>query len=178
MDAGFPADAVAAARDAVKAHIRAAGDAEDELVAAQAVSALSLCEAFTGRAAIVREHVEWVRGDSAWRRLAVAPVVAIIAVEAVAEDGAASALAADRFAVDIDANGDGWVRAAADGVRVRVTCSAGLAADWAGLPAPLAQGVVLLAAHLLGGATSEPPAAVTALWRPWRRMRLNGERAA
>lgn len=178
MDAGFPAGAVAAARDAVKAHLRAVGDGEDELIAGHAAAALSLCEAFTGRATIVREHVEYVRGDGTWRRLAVAPVVAISAAAIVADDGTVTALAADRFAIDIDASGDGWVRAPADAGRVHVTCSAGLAADWAGLPAPVAQGVVLLAAHLLSGAASEPPAAVTALWRPWRRMRLAGERAA
>ena len=51
--------------------------------------------------------------------------------------------------------------------------TAGLAADWAGLPAPIAQGVVRLIGHLYaerdGG---PPPAAVTALWRPYRRLML------
>jgi hypothetical protein len=41
---------------------------------------------------------------------------------------------------------------------------------------PLRQGVVRLAAHLYaerdGPELGGPPAAVTALWRPWRRMRL------
>ena len=39
---------------------------------------------------------------------------------------------------------------------------------------PWATGVVLLTAHLFDhrGGESAPPAAVTALWRPWRRMRL------
>ena len=95
-------------------------------------------------------------------------------------DGAAFALAADAYAIDIDAGGQGWLRVLAPGAagRARVTYQAGLAADWAGVPAPLAQGVVLLAAHLFSGAAGEPPAAVTALWRPWRRLRLAGERAA
>lgn len=177
MAAEFPAGVIADARDAVKAHVRAAGEDADDLIAAQAASALALCEAFTGLAVIAREHDEPIDADGAWRRLTAAPVAAIVAVTG---EGDGLALGADGFAVDIDARGEGWVRVTVAGVRrARVTYSAGLAADWAGLPAPLAQGVVLLAAHLLGGASDGPPAAVTALWRPWRRVRLSGgERAA
>ncbi|MEG3181985.1 head-tail connector protein [Sphingomonas sp. LT1P40] len=180
MDAGFPADVVAAARDAVKTHLRSVGDGEDALISQHAVSALALCEAFTGQATIVRTHVAIVSAGSGWRRLAMAPVVAITTVEGLPAEGASFAFAADAYAVDIDANGEGWVRVLSPGAagRARVTYQAGLAADWAGLPAPIAQGVVLLAAHLFAGATSEPPAAVTALWRPWRRVRLSAERAA
>ena len=56
----------------------------------------------------------------------------------------------------------------------RVTFTAGIAADWNGLPAGLRQGVAMLAAHLFAdrGATTPVPAAVTALWRPFRRMPL------
>jgi uncharacterized phiE125 gp8 family phage protein len=53
-----------------------------------------------------------------------------------------------------------------------------MAAGWAALPAALRQGVVRLAAHFHAHRTGEtarpqePPAAVTALWRPYRRVRL------
>jgi uncharacterized phiE125 gp8 family phage protein len=59
-------------------------------------------------------------------------------------------------------------------VRVAVRYRAGLAADWAALPAPLAHGAVLLAAHLFENrdAGRAPPAAVAALWRPYRVVRL------
>ena len=55
--------------------------------------------------------------------------------------------------------------------------AAGLAADWTVLPEPLRHGMVRLAAHQhrereSSGAASVPPAAVAALWRPWRRLRL------
>lgn len=45
---------------------------------------------------------------------------------------------------------------------------------WSDLPAPIAQGVVMLVAHQFGdrGGDREPPAAVSALWRPYRRVRL------
>jgi uncharacterized phiE125 gp8 family phage protein len=49
---------------------------------------------------------------------------------------------------------------------------AGAATRWGAVPAPVAQGVLLLAVHLFehrGGAAT-PPAAVAALWRPYRRL--------
>jgi uncharacterized phiE125 gp8 family phage protein len=59
---------------------------------------------------------------------------------------------------------------------MRVRYSAGLAADWAGLPEPLTQGVLRLTGHLFasrsGNGEGEPPAAVTALWRPYRLLRV------
>jgi uncharacterized phiE125 gp8 family phage protein len=95
-------------------------------------------------------------------------------------EGAAFALPADSYAIDIDANGDGWVRVTAAGAagRVRMTFAAGAAAGWGDLPPPIAQGVVLLAAHCLEARIegAAPPAVVAALWRPWRRMRLRDAR--
>lgn len=43
---------------------------------------------------------------------------------------------------------------------------------WQAIPAPVAHGMVVLAAHLFEnrGRDEEPPAAVAALWRPYRRM--------
>ncbi|MGJ3629190.1 head-tail connector protein [Sphingomonas sp. MMS24-JH45] len=83
-------------------------------------------------------------------------------------------LAATAFAVDINAEARGWVRAAGMAGPIAVTFVAGEATGWAGLPQALRQGVVLLAAHLFAdreGART-PPAAVTALWRPYRAIRL------
>jgi uncharacterized phiE125 gp8 family phage protein len=99
-------------------------------------------------------------------------------VEGLPPEGAALAFAAGQYAVDIDASGDGWVRVASPGPanRIRVSYQAGLAGEWSGIPEALRQGVVRLAAHLYadrdGPELGGPPAAVTALWRPWRRMRL------
>lgn len=171
MDAPqMPPGVIAAARGAVKAHLRTIGTGEDALIERHAASALALCEAFTGQAVILREHVDPVAADGIWRRLGAAPVAAITRVTG-ADDVVPDAGA---FAIDIDARREGWVRASMPGRVARVTYDAGLASAWDGLPPPLAQGVVLLAAHLLNGATVEPPAAVTALWRPWRRMRVRG----
>jgi uncharacterized phiE125 gp8 family phage protein len=59
--------------------------------------------------------------------------------------------------------------------RIAVRFAAGLAPEWAGLPDGLRHGVVRLAADGYrrrdgDGPGAQPPAAVAALWRPWRRL--------
>lgn len=176
MDAPpFPAAAIASACAAVKAYLRIDGGAEDAAVTAAVQTALALGEAFTGTAWIGRRWQAWLGRSSDWQRLPVAPVTAIGAIETVDADGAATPLAVAAYAIDLDARGEGWVRLSqATPTRVRVAFVAGTAAGWEDLPPPLAQGVVLLAAHLLEARrdTAEPPAAVVAFWRPWRRLQL------
>ena len=174
----FPEGVIASARDAARAHLRIATDDEDALIARLAASALALGEAFAGRAWIAREWTEILPVTRAWQRLGIGGVTAITGVDGLPADGAAFALPVESYAVDLDAESEGWVRVIAPGAagRVRVTYGAGAAADWGDLPPPLAQGVVLLTAHLFEHreADAAPPAAVSALWRPWRRVRLRG----
>ncbi|MFC7499854.1 hypothetical protein ACFQRC_11555 [Enterovirga sp. GCM10030262] len=168
----------AAASDEAKAYLRIAGAEEDALVARLATVAAELCEHFTGQALLARGHEETMPAGGAWRRLAATPVRAIAGVEALPADGPAAALPVEAYAVDIDANGDGWVRItrAMDASRVRVSYEAGLAADWPSVPEALRQGITRLTAHLFAHRDAAegrgPPAAVSALWRPWRRMRI------
>ena len=53
-----------------------------------------------------------------------------------------------------------------------------MATDWNGIPEPLRQGIIRLAAHLFthrdAADAGPPPTAVAALWRPWRRLRMGG----
>ncbi len=170
-EAALPAAAVDAARAATKAFLRHAHDHEDAAIGAQAAAALGLCEAFTGRLLISRPCTETVTADGGWVRLGRTPVAAITAVACIAADGSAAPMLPGDYQVDIDASGDGWVRAAPG--RLRVSYTAGLASGWEAVPTPLAQGIVRLAAHLFSERSAEPPAAVTALWRPWRRLRLS-----
>lgn len=153
----FPAAAIAAAREAAKAHLRIAGASEDALIDGLAATALALAERFTGTVLIARDFAEALEPARHWQALGAVPVTEI-------EAGLDAA-------IDIDAQGVGRVRTAA---RTRVAYRAGAAAGWGDLPPPIATGVVLLTAHLFDhrGGESAPPAAVTALWRPWRRMRL------
>jgi len=159
-----------------KAFLRIAGSEEDAVIAGLVRSAAELCECFTGRALIVRPVREVVAGTGAWTRLAAALAQAIETAQVLGEDGTGTALAAADYGIDVDAAGDGWVRLPRGLKRVEIGYRAGLAEDANGLPEALRQGIVRLAAHLYthrsGDEGGGPPAAVTALWRPWRRVRL------
>lgn len=155
-----------------KAFLRLERDDDDALLAGFIRTAMALCEAFTGQWLIVRDGTERLAAVTGWQRLAAAPVVAITGIATA--DGP---LPSDRFDSDIDASGAGWVRLTdAAAVQPRVLFSAGLGADWNGIPEPLRQGIIRLVAHLYthrDTADAEPPpTAVAAMWRPWRRLRL------
>lgn len=163
--------------DELKAYLRIETAGEDGVLTGLLRSAAALCERFTGQWLVRRPARETVAGDGGWQRLSARPVVAIEGVEAVDADGVAEALPVGAYAIDIDASGDGWVRSAhaADGRRLMVRYQAGLATALDGVPDPLRQGMVRLAAeHFIarGTESAAPPAVVSALWRPYRRMRL------
>ena len=169
------------AAGAAKGFLRVERADEDGLIGALVGAAAELCERFTGQALLARGFTETMPASRAWQRLSRAPVRAITLVEALPAEGAAALLAGDAYAIDIDARGDGWVRLTEPGEirRIRVGYQAGVAAAWADLPAALRHGILRLAAHFYtsrtgegGRAQDEPPAAVTALWRPYRRLRL------
>jgi len=162
-----------------KAYLRIDSDEEDTPLAMLIGAAIDLCERFTGLALLAGERQAVLPAyPPGWQRLPATPVSAILSVAALDVAGLAAPLPVEGYAIDIDAAGDGWVRLT-QGIGaglLLVGYRAGLAADWASLPDALRQGVVRLAAH--GHAHRDaavdagPPAAVGALWRPWRRMRL------
>ena len=162
----------------LKAFLRIGTGEEDALLAGLVRSAAETCEAFTGRLLIARPVEETIAASTGWTRLGTGPASAIETVAALAADGTAIPLPAGDYAIDIDAAAEGWVRLTAprDEKRVRVGYRAGLAEGPNGLPEAVRQGVVRLAAHLYvhrdPADGAGPPAAVTALWRPWRRLRL------
>ncbi|MGR6330432.1 head-tail connector protein [Sphingomonas sp. XXL09] len=168
----MPADAVAGAAAAVGQYLRVEPDA---VLTGCAATALAIAEAFCGAAWIRRGRTATIGAGSGWQRLPFAPVAAIETVTGLPAEGAAFALAAEAYAIDIDGDGVGWVRVIAPGAagRVRVAYTAG-AGGWETVPPPVAQGVVLLATHLFEHREGDamPPAAVAALWRPYRQLRL------
>ena len=172
----LPPALVPVALDEVKAFLRLDDSGEDALIAGFIRSATALAEAFTGQCLIVRDVAGGVRAIRTWQRLAAAPVVAVtaIAVDTVP-------LAGTDYESDIDLARNGWVRLVAPDPLAKplVTYSAGLAADWNGIPEPLRHGIVRLVSHFHAHRDAPDavgaPAAVAALWRPWRRMRLGSE---
>lgn len=162
----------------LKAEARIATSDEEALLAGFARASADLCERFTGALLIARPVSEIVSASGAWIRLGAAPVRSIEAVAALGADGVEAVLPGDGYAVDIDAAGEGWVRLLATRPerRMMVRYVAGLASDPNGIPEALRQGIARLALHSFARRDAPdlqtPPAAVTALWRPWRRVRL------
>jgi len=142
-------------------------------------AALDLCEGFIGAMPLSSGCEELLAATGEWQSLATRPIQSITGVSALEVDGTRSALAAVDYEIDLSADGTGTVRLrrSISQTRIAVRFTAGLADDWTNLPEALRNGVMRLAAfqHRSRDAGKElpgPPAAVAALWRPWRRMRL------
>ena len=164
--AAIPPDVTAGAVAAVKAYLRIEGEGaradETGALTRAAESAVMLAEAYLGRVLIARDFVQVIGGEGDWVRLAASPVSAVTGVPV-----------GDGYAVDLEEDGTAKVRTPAGSAKIAVSYRAGTAADWGAVPGAVAQGIVMLAAHLYEDRSDAvPPAAVAALWRPWRRMRL------
>jgi uncharacterized phiE125 gp8 family phage protein len=161
-----------------QAYVRIETGEEEAVLAGLIRTASGLCEAFTNQVVVARSFECDLPASGCWERLPITPVRSITDVSAVDSSGGATPLSSGAYMIDIDFAGDGWVRLGAlpAARRVRVGGTAGMADDENGVPEPIRQGVLRLVAHLFtdrDGVGAEPPAAVTALWRPYRRMRLS-----
>lgn len=152
---------------------------DDPQLTALLRASLEMCEAFTGIMPIATVCEEVLPACTSWQALSTRPVQAITHVEGIAADGTRFPLAPGTFEIDLDANGRGCVLANAPGLtrRFAVRFTGGLVPDWESLPDGIRHGVIRLAAHEHrerenNGTSPTPPAAIAALWRPWRRMRL------
>ncbi len=166
------------ARAAAKAYLRLDAAEEDALIDQLLAQAAALAEAFTAQRLLIRAGVELVPAQSCWTRLSTAPIRALVTMAVLDANGAAQPVPAAAYQWDVTAEGDGWVRimGPVPGNRLRLTLSAGLAANWAALPEAVQLGILRLTAHSYShrdaGDDAGPPAAA-ALLRPWRRMRLS-----
>lgn len=174
-----PAVLADAALDELKEWLAITTSGDDAALTALLRMALETCEAVTGLMPLAAECEEMLPALAVWQTLATRPVQAVTGVEGLSPEGARFALAADSYAIELDAEGGAMVRIVRreTAARVAVRFTAGLVADWAALPDGLRHGVLRLAAHHYrqrdtDSARAMPPAAIAALWRPWRRMRV------
>jgi len=153
---------------------------DDAQLTALLRASLELCEQFTGLMPLQQSCEEVLPAAGEWQALSTRPVQAIAAIDGLPAEGARFALPVASYAIDLAADGSGLVRVSNPGSagRIAVRFTAGLAPDWASLPDGLRHGVLRLGAFQYraredeSALTAMPPAAVAALWRPWRRMRL------
>ncbi|WP_375382385.1 hypothetical protein [uncultured Sphingomonas sp.] len=182
-DSVTPVGVLADAGAMVAGFLRLADGAEAALVQRLAAVAIGCAEAFLGASLIVRGFEDVVAADGAWHRLATEPVRLVAGVTAhttgLPADAAPFVLPVADYRIDIAADGRGWVRVRGGAPLAAVAYTAGLATDWADVPAPIAQGVVAMAAGLFTDrdAATVPSADVVALWRPFRRLRLGDGRS-
>ncbi len=173
-----PADLAGTALDELKDWLAIRSDAEDTQLSALLGAACEACEGFTGIMPLAQQCEEIHPARREWTRLAARPVSAILSVEGIPAEGAIFPFVPEAYEIDIDPDGAGTVRILQQGAagRIRVRFLAGLAPDWPALPEGLRHGVLRLAAHLHrtrdAADGTAPPAAVTALWRPWRRVQV------
>ena len=151
--------------------------ADDAQLTALIGAGLDACEHFTGLTPLAAQVEETREASHEWARLATRPVAHVASVDIVGPEGARTALSDEEY--DLRLAGDGSaqlrLRRGPFASRVAVTLEAGLATDWEGLPDGLRHGILRFAAFLHREGeqgVAEPPAAIAALWRPWRVLRL------
>lgn len=151
---------------------------EDGVVTALIRSAANMCELVTGQLLIVREVSEERPWRAGWMRLGRQPVQGVVDVTLRPEAGLPVVLAREAWELRADADGAAAVQIADAGAALSVVVryQAGLAVDAGGVPDALKQGMLRMIQHLYaardGTGESAIPNIVTALWTPWRRVRL------
>jgi uncharacterized phiE125 gp8 family phage protein len=141
-------------------------------------TSVTICEAFTGQAPLRQTVEEVIPIAAGWQELVSRPVQDLTGAALIGSDGTRETLAVPSDTLDVRIGGKACVQLLRplEGHGLALELVVGIAAQWEGLPAPLRQGVIRLAAHHYrdreGKASAVPPASVTALWRPWREVRL------
>ena len=158
----------------VQAFVRVETGEEEALLAGLVRTASAICETFLNQVVVCRAYEERLVGSGRWQALVANPVRSIESLVAGAGTEDEVLLSPADYQIDIDGGGTGWARLPR-GARLSVRGVAGIAADQNEVPEPIRQGVLRLVSHLHAVRDSKddaPPASVTALWRPYRRMVL------
>ncbi len=146
--------------DQFKAHLRlgtgfAEGNVQDEVLNGFLRAAIAAIEARTGKVLIERDFSWSLNGwrDPPGEVLPVAPVFSVTAVTLADAAGTETVVDAEDYRLERDMQrprlrlAGSCLRRVQTGGSVKIVFTAGMAADWGGLPADLGQAVLLLAAH-------------------------------
>ncbi|WP_171179423.1 head-tail connector protein [Ruegeria sp. HKCCD8929] len=146
--------------DQFKAHLRlgtgfAEDNVQDEVLKSFLRAAIAAIEARTGKVLIAREFSWSLNGwrDRGGEVLPVAPVTGVDAVTLADAEGVEAVVEVGSYRLEPDSQrprlrpAGALLPAVGTGGSVKIAFTAGMAADWGGLPADLGQAVLLLAAH-------------------------------
>lgn len=165
--------------DEARAYLRVEMAEEDASLSSILLAAIGHAERFTGQILLRREIREILTVGSPWQTLSAFPVADVTGAIGIPAEGARFALDPSAYEAKIGSRGEAHIRVLQPGSagRVEVAYQAGVATDWAAMPEVMRLAVLRLAGYLYanrdGAADSGPPAAVTALLLPWRRVRLS-----
>lgn len=173
-----PGDAPVSLNEA-RGWLRLGATVDDAVVAGLVRAATNICEAFIGQWLIIRAVDERLPIGAGMVRLGARPVVGIDRVALLAPGGGETPLAEADYRVSVGRDGSAHIRieAAGGAGRLRVTYRAGIADGPNGVPEAIRQGILRMTQHLhdaRDGSGAAPPAAIAALWQPWRRLTLGG----
>lgn len=177
-----PAELSGAALAELKNWLGISRPTEDALLVELLHTGFAMCEAFTGQAPVAQTVEERVPSTAGLSVLVSRPVIAFVGAVAVSESGTLVTLDPSIYEFEINSEGAAsfHLREEVEGQAVSVRISVGLATTWSDVPAPLKQGIIRLCAYYYrdrdqtgeAKAMSSPPATVSALWRPWQKLRL------
>ncbi|MFT4149984.1 MAG: hypothetical protein QM656_07270 [Paracoccaceae bacterium] len=177
---------------ALKDHLRlgtgfADAGLQDALLASHLRAALAAIEGRTGKALLARRFRLELAGwrDGQGQALPVAPVGAVVSVTVRDRDGAGVVVDTGRYRLMADAHRPRLMAVGLllpdvpEGGKAEVVFEAGFGSDWQGVPADLAQAVLLLAAEFYerrhdGGQAAGLPFGVQVLIERWRTVRVLG----
>lgn len=153
---------------------------DDVALIALLEASLAICEAFTGQTPLLQTVEETVAPVVGWQELTSRPVRNVSGAVLVAPDGTDEALAIPGDTIELRITDRACVQLLRplEGRGVAIRLVVGIADTWEQVPAALRHGIIRLAAHHYRDrdrdtrASTAPPASVTALWRPWRSVRL------
>lgn len=162
----------------LKSYLRITQSAEDATLTSLLESAIDICANFIGTPPILLEFSEDLAITGEWQNLSKMPVIMIESVTGLMGESSDFLFPSDSYAIDINEHARGRIRILRRGTagHIRVIYQAGLSENWQGLASPLRSGIIRLAAHIYSNRNlddgMQPPAAIAALWQPYRRMRL------
>lgn len=173
-----PAELGGAALSELKAWLAITTNSDDDYLLTILASAHEACEIFTGAMPLAQNCEDSLLASSRWQNLSARPVVAVTAVEGITASGSRIALDPTSYESELEPGGLGRVRiiGPTTAIQIAVRYVAGSAPGWGSVSPAIKQGIIRLAAHLYrerdGADPMALPASVSALWRPFRIMRL------